>query len=435
MPLDEGADRLRLQYPEPIPEALVRKIFSTSLELAEDQEYDYETMKIAGFPPSRLPSNVFCPDLLKYHPGLDDAFAEGPISFRKGHPVPVFAAQAIFIRKGLVLSVYSNHTAVDGAGIAQIYRAWSACIRSHMNMETLDPSLLMRNSTRPDSEHNAALDAKRLLFDNLAESARSGDCPEVRFPGVPPRITALRSSPYNTVAKIIVLSASTISNLSNSLSSLTNTRISSFTALITLLWTHIINARSSCLITKEIRDTKLCIAYDHRKNLGQDYMESFMGNCATGTLISYPLSAMVYEDSNVMNAEKLAPLSLHIVRDLSLISLDWLKDRLSLFSRTPNSYQLKMDIDVLNGPDLFVTSWMHMGADCAWRIPGTSQEYSSATRKPQSRVEGNIHILPRSRASNGDKAFEVLLCLEEAEMERVIMKLKREAWIESTIDA
>ncbi|KAJ4301884.1 hypothetical protein N0V90_003980 [Kalmusia sp. IMI 367209] len=457
-PSDAQTGRLSLQYPEIVSEELIDQIFTFSFDQAGNPNFEYTKMEKAGFPPSSLPRDAFCPDLLRSHPGLDDAFAEGMISFEKGQPVPVMAVRATFTRGGLILSVYSHHSAIDGSGIAKIYKAWSGYTKSYAQTGTLKTSL--------ESKHEVGLDAQRHSFDDLAISNESIDCPEVRYPGTPSRTTSLRAVPYKLSAKIFVFSASTISELASELSSITKKRVSSFNALVSLLWTQVTVARSSILAKKNIESTSLSIAYDHRKNLDEHFKESYLGNCATGIKASVPVSSnsqfstsvpkrvrdLLSTESSVndgisfsnmlfqnpedsIDAEMLAPTALVVADTLSSITLDWLKARLSLFTRTPDSHRLSMDVDIVNGPDLFVTSWMRIGTDCTWGIPGTTSSLPKAIRKPQSSVEGNIHILPTVREENEAPAFEVLMCLEEWEMEKVMRRLEGERWAIRVISA
>lgn len=83
-----------------------------------------------------------------------------------------------------------------------------------------------------------------------------------------------------------------------------------------------------------------------------------------------------------------------------------------------------------------------MGADCEWGIPGTMASgdgmsrrggIPTAIRKPQWANEGSIIVLPRQKIGSDD--FEVLACLEEAEMGKVVESLRRGMWVERIVDA
>ncbi|KAJ4354466.1 uncharacterized protein N0V89_006203 [Didymosphaeria variabile] len=423
---DAETGRLAIQYPESPFDELIDQIFTISYGQAGNPDLEYTKMEKDGFPPLPMWRDVFCPSLLRNHPGLDDEYAAGLISFKKELPVPVLAAQATFVRGGLVLSVYSQHNAIDGSGTAKLYKIWS-------NHTRLRGSMTIPNV---DEGHRASLDSQRLLFDGLAEGAKVSDYPDVRFPGTPRSSPLLRKETYKLVSKIFVFPAATISELAATLSSTTGKRISSFVALISLIWTNVTIARSAALADKNIHSTMLDMAFDHRKNLDEHLKDSYMGNCVTGIQASAPVSAMLFQTSDdSVYGEQLAPIASAISYKLSSITLDFLKARLNLFSRTPSPWQLHSHADVQNGPDLFVTSWMHIGTGCAWKIPGTTTEGPVAIRKPQSHIEGLVHILPKVRIENGFPALDVLVCLEEWEMERVVRRLEGERWAVRVIGA
>jgi hypothetical protein len=56
----------------------VNAIFTYNLAVIGNAKYNYAPLQNEGFPQSRLPSQVFCPESLKRHSGLDDGdpFAE-----------------------------------------------------------------------------------------------------------------------------------------------------------------------------------------------------------------------------------------------------------------------------------------------------------------------------------------------------------------------
>lgn len=421
------ADGLTLQYPESPSDELINQIFTFSYSQAGNPDLEYTKMEKDGFPPLPIWGQVFCPSLLRNHPGLDDEIAAGLISFDKGQPVPVFAAQATFVRGGLVLGVYSQHNAVDGTGMTKIYKILSENVRSRGG--------LLRAS-RFQGNGSIDLDSQRRLLDALAEGHETDDFPDVRFPGTPSNVPPFRDEPYKVSSKIFVFPAANISELAASLSSHTGRQISSFVALISLIWTNVTLARASALAEKKIQTTKLDMAFDHRRNLDQHFKDTYLGNCVTGVTASAPVSAMLFKttDDSVYD-EQLAPIASTISHTLSSISPSWFKARLNLFSRTPKPWLLRSDCDVRNGPDLFVTSWMHIGTDCTWGIPGTTGEGPAAIRKPQSHIEGLVHVLPKVRIENGFPALEVLVCLEEWEMERVVRRLEGERWAVRVISA
>lgn len=426
---DPEMGRVALQYPSVISDELLAERFTSNRNHIGNPELNYSNMEKAGFPPIPTWRDVFCPELLRSHPGHDDEFAEGPISFKKGQSVPVLAAQATLIRGGLVMSVYSHHSVIDGTGIAKVYQIWS----SHTKRHNLMPIPV---SPEDCGDIHADPESQRCLLNKLAESSDTIDCPEVRFPGSPRSAPTLREKPYKLASRIFVFPETKMSDLATKLTKATNRRTSSFVALASLMWTNISIARSATLTKHNILNTKLGIAFDHRRNFDSNFKDTYLGNCVTEVQASCPVSEMLStppDDSN--HGEQLLPAALAISEKLDTIDLNWLKPRLNLFSRTSNSWQLRADADEKNGPDLFVTSWMYIGTDCAWGIPGTTTEGPVAIRRPQAHVEGLIHFFPKVRRENGISVLEVLLCLEESEVEKLVRRLEDERWVVRTIDA
>lgn len=207
-------------------------ILEASHASATDSRYNYETIRAAGFPPAMLPASAFCPIGLKNHPGLDDAYAHkrDSATATKGVPVPVMRAQATFIPGGLVLSVYTHHSVIDGAGSDTICRIWASgdngekgnCTdRSSANGEVIDPSASRR-----------AIDAMTALSTSNAPP----QCRELTTLDKRRAVAPLRPEPYSVVARIISLSASVISRVRSELQAQTPTRISTVVALMSLLW-------------------------------------------------------------------------------------------------------------------------------------------------------------------------------------------------------
>ena len=432
LPSDSESRRITLKYPENVTSDLVSQILSISFDQAKNPNLDYESLGREGMPPLKLPGDLFCPELVRDHPGLDDRFAEGITRFKKGLSIPVFAAQANFIPGGLIVSVYAHHSAMDGNGLGQVYQIWSDHVRSHIRREQT-PNLVAPSAQSISTAQDNATDPSysRRTLDALAKCFPSTtNLREVRTPGTTP--TVLRNARYNLKAKIFVFKASKITSLSAQLSSKTNTHISIFTTLSALLWTHITRARSAVLAGKGIQKTELGIAFDHRKNLGSPFTRTFFGNCATGVTVPLPVSNLI--PSGPLRAEDLASIAVDIAQSLSAVNLKWLQARLSYFSQTPNPSALSLNLDLVNGPDLFITSWLHMGADCDWGIPGTGNDgYPIAIRKPMCANEGSIVLLPRQK--DGGQGFEALVCLEQGEMEAAGRSLGEGMWLERIIDA
>ncbi|KAF1925167.1 uncharacterized protein M421DRAFT_424188 [Didymella exigua CBS 183.55] len=422
---DPATGAMTVRYPKTVDSELVSRLLTTNT--LDREEMDYQSLCEAGIPPFRLPANDLCPFAMRSHPGIDDTYAEVLTTFSKKLPIPVFAAQINFIPGGLVLSAYTHHCVVDGTGIATIYEVWSGNTRSYDRGMT---------STRQANVHE--LSAARHALDTLIADAKPMNLSVFRFPG-DPMPPPLRDTPFNVSAKLLVFSAPTVSKLAASLSSITGQRISNFTALASFIWCQATNARRAAIMAKGIEKTTLGIATDHRKRVGSLLPKDYLGNVANGMIVSVPLSSI--PNSGSMNAEGIAVVALALSNALAGVDLDWFRAILLEMAKQKNSSKLMLNCNTMNGPDIFITSWQHIGADTVWAIPGTAKEQNgegwaskpTAIRKPHNLWEGGMQILPRRKGD--DAPYEIPLCLEEGDMERVLHSLQEGNWVERVIEA
>ncbi|KAF2623557.1 hypothetical protein BU25DRAFT_414303 [Macroventuria anomochaeta] len=416
---------MAVRYPNSVDSGLVSQLLTVN-EL-DDDNLQYDTLCKGGVPPSRLPADVLCPFALRSHPGIDDPYAEVLTTFAKGKPIPVFAAQINFILGGLILSAYTHHSVVDGTGIAKIYQTWSGHTRTSSDGMNI-----------PEQAKTTGLNNTRHALDSLIVDAPTMKLPEFRYPGDsvnPP----LRDGPYRLSAKLLVFPALAISRLATSLSLITKERISTFTALAALVWCQITNARRAAMNEKGIQKTTLGIAIDHRKRVGSLLSDDYIGNCANGMAVSVALASVPTSEN--MDADHIAPVALALFNGLGEVDLDWFRARLLEISKQTNYSKLMLNLDTGNGPDIFITSWMHIGADDLWAIPGTAKTEGgkrwlckpTAIRKPHNLWEGGMQILPRRKGHAAP--FEIPLCLEGGEMERTLHGLREGNWVERVIDA
>ncbi|KAJ4371815.1 hypothetical protein N0V86_008369 [Didymella sp. IMI 355093] len=426
---DPAVGAMAVRYPKIIDSQLVSKLLTTNT--LDNEELDYDTLHQAGIPPVGLPADDLCPFAMRSHPGIDDTYAEVLTTFTKGQPIPVFAAQMNFIPGGLILSVYTHHSVIDGTGVAKIYQVWSGNTRKNNS----GLAILKQVSA-------CALNNARHALDTLVEGAPTMDLPDYRFPG-DPTPPLLRDAPVKLSAKLLVLSPSTISTLAASLSARTGQRISTFTALASFVWCQATNARRAAIMSKGIEKTTLGIATDHRKRVGSLIPDDYLGNVANAMTVSVPLSSI--PTSETMNAEGIAPVALALSNALARVDLDWFRARLLEISKQKNPSKLMMNCHTMNGPDIFITSWQHIGADEIWAIPGTARTDAgngceqawgckpTAVRKPHNMWEGGMQILPRRKGN--EAPYEIPLCLEEGDMERVLRSLQEGEWMERVIEA
>ncbi|KAF2246083.1 hypothetical protein BU26DRAFT_61650 [Trematosphaeria pertusa] len=414
-PADPRTGKLTARYEDPAPCVTTSGIFYASFDLADSSEFNYVALKEEGMPPSRFPGSLFCPRLLKSHPGLEDQFAEGVTTMRKGE-IPALAAQANFIPGGLVLSVYMHHSVMDGTGIGLFYKRWADNVRTRM--------------TRQEESRTTAIDpsVSRLLLDTVGRiAAHDSISPCSELTTSPFSSESTRRGPVNVTAKIFTIPYQLISTLSSSLSSATSTRISSFTAIAALLWSHCVRARGPVLQSPSFILTTLGIAVDHRKRLGPPFEEGYMGNLALHTTATRSVDSLLLPAE--ITDKELAPLAVSIRQSLQSLSSKWVINRLALLSCISDVSTVRHSFQIAGGSDFFITSWTHIGADCEWDIPGTTSKKWEFFRKPRCTGDGGIVVLPRRKGER--EPFEVLVQLVDEDMERLVEGMG--SWAEKVV--
>ncbi|KAL6704403.1 hypothetical protein ACN47E_008255 [Coniothyrium glycines] len=427
---------LRIQYPSPIHTSLEStRILNDQMNFQKDAQLEYHLLKEKSFPPCTLPASTFCPFLLRHQVGLDDGdpYAEGPVSFTKRMPLPVFAAQATFIPGGLILSVWSLHALADGIGISRVLETWSAEVRAfHQHFPQTSLMCKIPNTHRGDyneewlrcryavAEYDPS--APRRALAHYAHRANDKKPPKI-FEDRP----TLRRQPYGVATSVLRMSSYKISELSSYLSVLTKDKVSPFVALATLLWTHIIQARLSLLQRLDDPTITLGVIADLRRSVGYPYTApDFIGNLVRSTESCVRLTTA----SGILNRERpivsrdMIVFALKILDSIHAVTKDWTIDRLHELKAYGQSDTA--GVRYTNGPDLYITSWVKMGADFEWDIPGTSSAKPAAIRRASWVSEGGITVLPRRKDT--DAPFEVQISLAEDDLRSLIKSLRNGGW-------
>jgi len=400
---------LEATYPDPLPFNVGDIMLVSNDAYAADPELDYHAMEKEGFPPSRLPSRKVCPLSLQKHPGLSDSYAKACTDPTHGVPIPILRAQAPFVPRGLILSVYWHHSVVDGAAIDLLFEKWSSYVKDFkddFDFDSAASKIVQVDSSAP----RLALDA----FMSDPQPVPSYE-PLAVQPDRHPR-PVVRSEPYKSVAKIVFLPAASIAALKAELEALAATRISTFVTLTSLMWENVIRARGPSLKAAGTETIALGIAVHLGKRLGPDFPQDYTGNLAPPDTTRYPFSDITGTPD--FNATHLLPLALAMKATIAEASPEWLEERLRYFSSFPDPSQVFTGTFFANTACMFVTSWQHLGADLVWGIPGTNADgRASALRKPSYLSEG-MRILPRRDEEDAD--YQMLVIYEEGDMGRLI---------------
>ncbi|KAA8617641.1 Transferase domain containing protein [Pyrenophora tritici-repentis] len=456
---DASSGQLRVLYPDPINniDKEAERVFTASNYSAKDPTFDYNKLQKDSFLPEDLPAKVFCPKLVKYHPGLDDGdpFAEHATSMRKG-PLPVFATQASFIPKGLVLSVWFYHAVTDGNGNARILEVWSNAVRSLRNAGRTGLSTM---AIRPRKTLEDPSSARRKLVDRACD------------PG-PPTLQQVKRHPlrqntdYKVITKMFRFSSAEVNDLREALctylSGSNKPNVSRFATLTAIIWAYIIRARLPLLKASKNTQSALAIVVDLRKHLGSSCSSpEYLGNLVISSIATWKLphtKTVAHADDTVPLQElisglevgqkiksptiptsvphndhlkSLASFASQISTTTRAVNKKWATTELSQVLHHPSTAQ-QASLEYSNGPDLYITSWMHMGADRKWDIPGADSSQATAIRRSAWVSEGGITVLPRKKDGEGGEGvpYEVMISLAEADMEAFEEGVEEDGWLE-----
>jgi hypothetical protein len=67
---------------------------------------------------------------------------------------------------------------------------------------------------------------------------------------------------------------------------------------------------------------------------------------------------------------------------------------------------------------MYITSWLHFGADNEWKIPGTTSSRPEFIRRTLGKSDGGVIFLPRRHVE--DAPYEVLVPLAKVDMDRLV---------------
>ncbi|KAF2851953.1 hypothetical protein T440DRAFT_393752 [Plenodomus tracheiphilus IPT5] len=224
------------------------------------------------------------------------------------------------------------------------------------------------------------------------------------------------------------ISATVISDLKTSISTETGVNITNFIALAALLGIYISKARSNVLLSHNIPKTTLAVVVNLRKHLGPQFTDpDFIGNCMLCAKASYRLSAPSSSKPKISSPSHLAPFALAIADSIKRIDEHWISNRLAPILLADPPALDNSELTFGNGPDLYITSWQHMGADIEWCIPGAKEGKPSAIRRAAWMSEGGIVILPKRKGEAGP--FELMVSLAEEDMKRFGEMILGDGWV------
>ncbi|KAF2018106.1 hypothetical protein BU24DRAFT_343340 [Aaosphaeria arxii CBS 175.79] len=421
-PAHPQTGRITLTYPDEIPHAITADIFAYDI-LPHDDEFPhhYEQLKKDGMPQNVLTGKRFCPKTLRRRAGVPE-YAEGIMQCNDG--VPALAVQAFFIPGGLVLSTYFHHSVVDGSGKTEFWRQFAANVYHQTHPPPSCETFMHDPASNKTCTAVESIPDQSALRASVDARIRSVDkAPSADAYGVP---NYKRTLPVGTPceSKIFSFPAERIRQFRDMLRDedkvFTEKPMTRCNVLAALIWVHVTRARQARLQQHGYRTTKLGVAVDLRKRINEPLESTYIGNMALMTTATSPISHFSAEQ-RVTNAT-IIPAIQHINTSISRVDDTWVQRHLSYFQSLCPITNTEINLKFNTGPDLYITSWLHFGADLAWGIPGTSSPTPDFIRRTHSPSDGGIIIMPRkSGVVNGKEApYEVLIRLATEDMERLI---------------
>lgn len=431
-------------------------LFVVKMQLSlEDPCYD--DLVQTGIPPAAIPRSRF--GALPDHPNLED-------------PSPVLGVCVSFIRGGLVLTLYSQHSVIDGRGLgyfieelaanvrasdeAQDTYTWSDCnlllcppdgLRRYLHMRDVrakEKSIL--HGLEKDDE---ARDQINTYATDISPRLANAVCPEFQSSNVipPPLSSAPQAIPK---ANVFVFNAAALRQLRDSVARFwhsaddpgrfprtekvpvfPNIIISTWDALASLIWIHVTRSRFSEDESRNLM-TRFGFTIDCRKRLSFALPDRFMGNAALYTYAEFPMSEFTKPGS--LPFELFARVALHIRFTNMHFTKTAVDDRLAYFAKQRLLQPPGNAINSTFGPDVFMTSWQDMGGSANFGIQGTLDQPAHSLRSYEPGMptfirkpgcvptDGGIILLPRRKLSNqpDDAPFEVVVQLRNGNMDRLI---------------
>ncbi|CAI6342351.1 unnamed protein product [Periconia digitata] len=408
-PANSESGKLSVTYERVVPDVITANLFSASSILPPKECFHtYKQLKRDGMPQSFFTGEMFCPNALRNHPGVLRN-AEGIMDCK--HAVPVLAVEVFFIAGGLVLSMYSHHSVCDGVGMHNFWKHFAAnvyCQRSGR----LPPSL---ESFIDESTLRLQIDSNIPTF---------GKAPRVGVYG-PCNYTPTLPDTAPCTARIFALSAERIRAMRDELGRLvkTVTPITQCNILAALVWIHVTRARHKRLVQHGHTDTRIGIAVNLRERVKPQLQPSYMGNMAL--MARATASIARFNAESCVTSATIVPAIQAINGAISNATNAWAQRHFAYFQSIDRIIDTEISLQFNRGPDLYITSWMHFGAEYEWDIPGTTSKSPEYIRRTHSPSDGGVIIMPRRievDTCGREAPYEVLIRLASEDMGGLVNK-------------
>lgn len=430
--LKEGLDRTLSDYPiltgtlhfDNEAKRIVVKKLETSSCLLDIPDEEITQKALPSF--SYLEANDFSCHLLDPEKMLPAAFVgtSSPIpadNISTDGP-PVCGFQVTFIRGGLILGLAVSHQVCDGQGCEALLNSWSrhtmaatkASVASLAPAEDqVDPttwstffgrkSLTTSGDASKEPMSQEAWEALRSKFPVMKTNTEPPPPPPTDFkmPVVKSRIWHF---PASKLHELKVLCSEHGDNQITS-------RISTYDALLAVLWRAIVRAKQPLLQPAPTAPSKVCHAVNARGRSEPAIPADYIGAAVTMPQSNPPLTVADVLDGAL--ASTLPILARNVRASTDQVTPEYVADLVAYAGHAPDLRWTELDMNWVLGLDCMAFSWHGMKSyynhDFGFGTP-------AALRWPSPQFEGFFFVLPTRIAKKGsaDEGLEIMLGLEES---------------------
>ncbi|SCO22915.1 related to trichothecene 3-O-acetyltransferase [Fusarium fujikuroi] len=307
----------------------------------------------------------------------------GPIDVMpQGPNQPVFAAQANFVKGGLLLTVGVHHSACDASALDAILSTWS-----HNTAVASGGSGSFSTFDKPSNDRSPLME---------------GDLGNVDISAFPEYV--LMPTPHSSEG-----------DLSKSLAKLKEEAgaFSSHDALCAFIWQRMTLARMHSGVFSnppgEDSTSRFCFAVNIRNRMSPPLPPSYMGNASMGCVTDKISVASIISNNGLKQASATIRKSLSDFNGPGRIT-----STIGLLKSRPDPTDFKLSFNGFLGPDVVESTWADLGVyGHKWDDAIGTLE---AVRIPGEGSDGTMMILPRLK----DGGLDVVVGLSTAAMEKLL---------------
>jgi hypothetical protein len=347
-----------------------------------DRFPSYEELKAAHFPLSKLSTAQLSP--LGVMP--------------QDNTPSVMAAQANFIKDGLLLTVCAHHSVCDAIGLSTVLQIWAQMTSSAHNdssLSSIDPRINDREPLMTGTS-GASLD-------RFPEYLMAPTPPAARADATSHQMAATPFKLPDMTARIFYFSPSSLTFLKTAAAA-----YSTNDALHALIWRHVTLARMAAGSMSDNGATTLLYAANMRSKVSPPLPHNYTGNASIASVTRHMSAKEMTASDGLIAAAAAIRSSVGKLNEPYRVAL-----LIGLLLSRPNATDFKFAYNGFLGPDMSSTSWAELNVyEMEWGRLGKAEAF----RIPGEGADGSMIVLPRVE----DGGLEVVVALESRAMESLI---------------